>query len=182
MLAVLDEKDWFYMEYISDMESLCVASYNGLIVMVDLNNGDVKEFGSMEDGGGIKAMSWSAGTEMVAILTNNDMLLTLSNEADVLMEVPLLTPLIPMYTASIIWRADGKYLIINGVWEESEGCEKGERYIHVFTSTTLEQVYVGRNEDGSTVNGIDTVMAWSTNGSLICICIFSLYQILSLSL
>ena len=47
----------------------------------------VSEMGSMEAVGGIAAMAWSPGEEVLAILTRANVFLTISPDADVLVRV-----------------------------------------------------------------------------------------------
>lgn len=110
LCALPSSESWMCIEYISDLESLFLASHEGDLLLVNTSNGDISSYGDMRDGGGILALSWSTSNEMLVILTLSNILLTLSQEGDVLNEVPLVNPFSSMYPVGIIWRGDSRYL------------------------------------------------------------------------
>ena len=87
----LGGEDWIDIAYVADNEALCCASSSGQLLSVTVDTEgegepvcEMNEMGSMEEVGGIAAMAWSPGEEVLAILTRSNVFLTISPDADVL--------------------------------------------------------------------------------------------------
>ena len=96
-------------------------------INVDLNHGDgvmgkekIESVGEIDSG--IACMGWSPDFEFVVLVTGNSSLIQMTNEWDVVTEVPL-HPECPEVCAispcSVSWRADGKTFAINCIHPET---------------------------------------------------------------
>ena len=90
----LEGEDWINITYVADIEALCCASSGGQLLSINVdyeqNNETpictVNKMGSIEEVGGIAAMAWSPGEEVLAILTRANVFLIISPDADVLVK------------------------------------------------------------------------------------------------
>lgn len=161
------DNSWFNITVVAETGSIVCISYSGLIYSIkeDHNTGQrsniVEEEGNVE--GGVAAACWNPDSSNLILITNNDSILLMTAYWDVLEEVPL-PPRLPNSPCRISWRGDGEFVSILTV-------EKEDSIPHVRVySKTLELISEGRNiaeGSGTLLKGLDNVVAYATNGSLI---------------
>jgi elongator complex protein 1 len=152
------EGTWRWAEYLSETNALVCVATSGEIACVDAETTEVSTKGCID--GGVRAVAFTPGQDMVAFMTGTNTLLTMTTYWGELGEVPFPEPEAGS-ECSIVWRSDGQYLVTSML-------EKGElhRELRVWTQD-LELHGVGRHEDSSTVTGMGGALGWSTNTALI---------------
>ena len=71
--------------YAVELESVCVATADGALVLISADGGSVEQVGSVE--GGVAAAAWSPGGDALLVVTGHGILL-LMNQASTIVGVP----------------------------------------------------------------------------------------------
>jgi hypothetical protein len=124
--------------------------------------------------GGVAAVAWSADESLVAVVSGEGKVMIFSpvGEWDVVAEGAL-PPLDPSQPVSAAWRPDGKHVAVSFTSPATAGAGAG--HSHLRTLAVLSQDgsthAMGRNEDGTTVAGLQAgcSVGWSADGALIAV-------------
>jgi len=97
-------------QYIPELESLCICTAQGDILLYDCNSSTAEVVGSLDSG--ILSMAWSPDYELVIFATKNGTLIEMTKEWDIVTEVPIhpnsSNPEHEQTSAVLSWRGDGK--------------------------------------------------------------------------
>ena len=76
------------MEYLMDVESLCLALSGGNIMMFNIATSELESVGEVEDLG-VGCMEWSPEQDLVVMVTGGDKLMLMTKDFDLLTETRL---------------------------------------------------------------------------------------------
>jgi hypothetical protein len=158
-----NDKDntWFHVSFVSETNSVVCVSHTGNIVRIQ-RSGDVDHEGCVD--GGIGCVGWSPDQTTLILATGNNTLLAMSNQFDVIQEVPMIAAKASA-GMSIAWCESGDLFALSSL-DNDDGIARVRIY-----NKDLELGATVRNiADGPamTVKGINSsCLAFANNGSLI---------------
>jgi elongator complex protein 1 len=120
-------------EYVPELESVCITTQAGDIVVVDIADKTGECVGALDSG--IVAARWSPDYELVALATASDTLVIMTKDWDTVSDEPIHPVAQGDDTASeraaasvsLTWRGDGEFLACSSI-----DPARKERTLHVF--------------------------------------------------
>ena len=168
---ILDVGDnrWFEVTYVADISSVVCISHSGNIsyiqedLLTKYYSRDVKKNSFIE--GGISSAKWNSDQSMLVMITENSMLVLMSNTFAVMAQVPLVER-VPASPTCISWRADGLFFAVlsTDVFESNTRVRLYNR--------KLDIVGLCRNAgegEASVMRGLGLVTAYAGNGSYVAV-------------
>jgi uncharacterized protein YjiK len=162
-----DNEFWFSVQFVMEVGSIICISRAGSIVSIKFDttskqwSTDFEMEGNVDQG--VSSARWSPDQNCVVLATNTNTLLSLTNNFELINEIPI-EPLLANSSTSISWRSDGQYFVFQSI-DESDQINRIRIY-----SRSLELVATCRNiGEGlqSIVKNILPVVAYSSEGSLV---------------
>ena len=172
---------WIHISYVADIESLLLARRDGTLLTLSIHGPPraLELIGKFD--GGIEAMAWSVDHSQLLVVTGAFSVLVMTAQWDVIAEIecaPFIGqcnatvaaaaarsasdhPLQPCLSVHAAWRPDAQRLVISCVDAVTR-----RRTLRIYDHG-LESMDLGRNEDGSSVDGLHPGVAWSSDGALI---------------
>jgi len=159
------------MDYIPDLDSVCVTTRQGDIILYQPTRNQVDTVGVIDSG--ITCMAWSPDYEIVVFTTGNNSVLLMTKEWDIIVENPIPPREAKKGTAnsqnqaetqnqinediwpSISWRGDGNFFVINSLDQNGESTLRAWDRSCNLNSTSEE------------VKGMSNKVSWKPSGSLI---------------
>ncbi|ETV99331.1 hypothetical protein H310_08058 [Aphanomyces invadans] len=112
------ERDWSWCAFHAELDSVVCGSRSGTLVSVQCSDQHVELIGHFDFG--IRGMAWSPNEEQLALVTGDGQFITFSATWNVLHESSCACGPIEE-TIQLSWRADGKFLAIQGPLSSTEG-------------------------------------------------------------
>ncbi|OQS01719.1 RNA polymerase II elongator complex subunit [Achlya hypogyna] len=155
--------DWHWCTYHQELEVVVCASRSGCLLAVHVRDQDIDVIGHFDDG--LCGVAWSGSEDQVALVTGNGNFVTMSASWDVLSECPLEVSAFggEATLVSIAWRADGKFLAMNGVF----AAPTRQVLIWEHDNATWKRHGVGRHEDSRALMDLGSALAWAPNHTLV---------------
>ena len=147
-------------QYIPDLESVCISTKKGDILLYDISNESAEIVGCLDSG--ILTMEWSPDYELVVFVTENGSLIEMTKEWDIVTEVaieidPETQIPIKQSTAALSWRGDGK---VFACLSSSEG--KSTSSLRVYDRACI---FESKNESNADIENKN--LSWRPSGSVI---------------
>ncbi|OQS04776.1 RNA polymerase II elongator complex subunit [Thraustotheca clavata] len=153
--------DWHWCQYNQELEAVVCASQSGCLAVISVNDKSIELIGHFD--AGICGVAWNTTEDQVAIVTGDGNFLTMSTNWDVLHECPLNVPSLAGSTVEMAWRADGKFLVMNGLFE----AKQNQILVWEFNNATWYLHAKGRYEDSRPLTDLQQSVTWCPNHTLI---------------
>ncbi|KAH9089560.1 hypothetical protein Ae201684P_007728 [Aphanomyces euteiches] len=156
------QSDWTWCVFHAELDGIVCASRTSCLAIVRYP--DVEVIGHFDFG--ICGMAWSPNEEQLALVTGDGHFLVMNTTWDVLQESTC-SPSPLQSEAQLSWRADGKFLSIQGFFTDDKSLQV---QVWEVENAVWKLHAVGRHEDKKPLKLQGSALSWAPNHTLIASC------------
>ncbi|CAK4617520.1 unnamed protein product [Aphanomyces euteiches] len=156
------QSDWTWCVFHAELDGIVCASRTSCLAIVRYP--DVEVIGHFDFG--ICGMAWSPNEEQLALVTGDGHFLVMNKTWDVLQESTC-SPSPLQSEAQLSWRADGKFLSIQGFFTDDKSLQV---QVWEVENAVWKLHAVGRHEDKKPLKLQGSALSWAPNHTLIASC------------